>query len=81
VGWENHFFIINFKESTYNVEIDHCSMNPDPGLLFKCPPTSLLCISLSTRMAKGLGQQGCAIGQSFFTLLLLFQIGPLTLLL
>jgi hypothetical protein len=27
VGWEKHFFIINFNESTYNVETDHLSAN------------------------------------------------------
>jgi hypothetical protein len=81
VGWEKHFFIINFNESTYNVETGHYSMNPDPRLLFKCPPTSLLCISSCTRMAKGLGQWEYAIGQSFFTLFLLLQMGALALLL
>ena len=82
VGREKHFFIINFNESTYNVETGHCSANPDPGILLKCPPTSLLYISLCTRMAKGLGQWEYAIRQSFFTLfLLIFQMGPLTLLL
>jgi hypothetical protein len=54
---------------------------PDPGLLFNCPPTSLLCISSGTRMAKGLGQWEYANGQSFFAIFFLLQMGPLALLL
>ena len=27
VGREKYFFIINFNKSTYNDEVDHCSMN------------------------------------------------------
>jgi hypothetical protein len=54
---------------------------PDPGLLFNCPPTTFLCISFGTRMAKGLGQWEYENGQSFFVIFFLFQIGPLALLL
>jgi hypothetical protein len=53
VGQEKYFFIINFNKSTYNDEANHYSMNLIPGLLFNCPPTSFLYISLCTRMAKG----------------------------
>ena len=80
-GTGKTFLYYYFNESTYNVETDHCSVNPDPGLLFKCPPTSLLCISSGTRMAKGLGQWEYANGQSFFAIFFLFQIGPLALIL
>ena len=54
---------------------------PNPGLLFNCPPTTLLCISFGTRKAKGLGQWEYTNGQSFFAIFFLFQIGPLALLL
>jgi hypothetical protein len=53
VGREKYLFIINFNKSTYNGEVGHCSMKPGPGILFNCPPTSLLYISLFTRKAKG----------------------------
>jgi hypothetical protein len=49
-------------------ETGHLLREPDPGLLFKCPPTSLLCLFSGTRMAKGLGQWEYANGQSFFAI-------------
>jgi hypothetical protein len=81
VGREKYLFIINFNKSTYNDEVRSLLHEPGPGLLFNCPPTSLLYLSLCTRKAKGLGQREYAIGYSFFTMILLFQMGPLTLLL
>jgi hypothetical protein len=54
---------------------------PDPELLFNCPPTSLLYLSSGIRMAKGLGQWEYANGQSFFAIFFLFQMGSLALLL
>jgi hypothetical protein len=54
---------------------------PDPGLLFNYPPTSLLCLSSGTRMDKGLGQWEYTNGQSFFAIFFPFQIGPLALIL
>jgi hypothetical protein len=81
VGWEKHFFIINFNESTYNVETGHCSMNPDPGLLFNV--LRLLCFVslLAQGWLKGWDNRNMKLGRVSLLSFFLFQMGPLALLL
>ena len=72
-------FFITLNDSTYKSQDQSPLREPDPGILFNYPPTSLIRISPNTRMAKGLGQWEYAIGKSFFTLFILFQMGPLAI--
>jgi hypothetical protein len=81
VGREKYLFIINFNKSNYNDEAEHCSTNLVLGS-FSTILQLLFFISLFAQgRIKGWDKREYAIGYSFFTMILLLQMGPTNLLL